>query len=65
MPFTCTECKQKKPVKERVFQDKDQCKDCVDAEIQRSKQDLIPGTLLHTRPPKFLLDPKDYKRFGY
>ncbi|MEK6879046.1 MAG: hypothetical protein AABY22_05530 [Nanoarchaeota archaeon] len=65
--FICTECGQNKKNSEKVFCGVDYhwCRPCVTLEDSRSKsQDIIKG-FIQSRPRKYMLDPKDYKIYGY
>lgn len=65
--FTCSECKQKKKEKERVFQNQAWCHACVEVENKRSKkEDLVDGRgFIRSRPQKYMLTPDQYKEYGY
>jgi hypothetical protein len=66
--FICEECKTKSKEKDRVFQSVDWCRTCVDKETQRNiKEDSVPGNkFMRTRPPKYMIFPKDQRKmFGY
>lgn len=44
------------------------CSECVDKEFMRSaREDTVPGEPLNarTRPPKFMLRPDEYAKYGY
>ncbi len=65
--FICIECGQKTKEKERVFVGRNWCHACFVVEGQRSvKEDTHKGNpYMKTRPPKYMLEPKDYPKFGY
>lgn len=67
--FICIECNQKTKEKQRVFVGKNWCRTCYDVESLRSfKEDSIKSNspfAVRTRPPKYMLNPEDYKRYGY
>lgn len=65
--FTCIECGQKTKERDRVYVGTDWCFACVDKENQRSMKEDVngPQPWFRSRPPKYMLDPKDYARFGY
>lgn len=64
--FVCVECKQKTKEQNRVFEGQEWCQTCYDKETQRSiKEDSTNKPYVRTRPPKYMLNPNEYKKFGY
>lgn len=63
--FICTECGKKFKNDQSAINN--WCLTCHNIESQRSiAQDTIPGNkFIRTRPAKFMLQPSDYKMFGY
>lgn len=63
--FICKECNKKLPNKESMFTTYELCVACYENDSLRSvKYDSIKQGLF-SRPPKYMLRPKDYKKFGY
>lgn len=61
----CTTCRKPLTADTSVFQGSLVCQKCYDDESQRSRHDDAAGGGMRSRPPKYMLDPKDYKKFGY
>jgi len=68
----CQMCDLEMEPDDSVFDGKMVCETCFRSEGERSvREDVIPGTEsggipgLRTRPPKYMLDPSEYKQFGY
>src|ERR1017187_3705932 len=64
----CRECKNPLKPKNSVFEGRLICRACFDAENKRSvKEDRVPGksVFFRKRPPKYMLEPDQFKKFGY
>lgn len=68
--FICIECNKKCRESSRVFESNDSstgwCRKCYNIETKRSiKEDSVGSPYMRTRPPKYMLQPKEYAVYGY